>query len=93
MSEGIISEKAAPGASRRPGDMAEAWQRLLSLEHEVRELRQLLLADVAPAETGFARPGLVAVAADTRRATGVRSADWRVRAGSVRSRSPMPAAG
>jgi DNA-binding SARP family transcriptional activator len=78
MSEGMILGEAVPGDSRRPGDMAEAWQRLLSLEHEVRELRQLLLADVAPVDTGMARPGLVAVRPDARPPTRARSVDWRV---------------
>jgi DNA-binding SARP family transcriptional activator len=78
MSEGMILEEAAPGDSRRPGDMEEAWQRLLSLEHEVRELRQFLLTDAAPAVGGLTRPELVAVPSDTRRAAVARNADWRV---------------
>jgi DNA-binding SARP family transcriptional activator len=78
MSEGMILEEAAPGDRRRPGDMAEAWQRLLSLEHEVRELRQFLLADVEPVDAGVMRPGLVAVPPDARHSMRAPSASWRV---------------
>jgi DNA-binding SARP family transcriptional activator len=78
MSEGMILEEAAPGDSRRPSDLAEAWQRLLSLEHEVRALRQLLLADVVPSEPDLARPELVPTPLDSRASTPTRTADWRV---------------
>jgi DNA-binding SARP family transcriptional activator len=58
--------------------MAEAWQRLLSLEHEVRELRQLFFADAAEAAPGPARPELVPTPLGPRAAPAVRPADWQV---------------
>jgi LuxR family maltose regulon positive regulatory protein len=77
MSEGMILQEAVPGGSQRPGDMEEAWQRLLSLEREVKELRRLLLADAAPTDVGVTRPALVPTPFDARMAA-TRVADWRV---------------
>lgn len=58
--------------------MEEAWQRLLSLEHEVKELRQLLLTDAGPVAGTPTRPELVSITTETRTRTRPRTADWRI---------------
>src|SRR4051794_22443606 len=78
MSEGMMLEEAVPGGSQHSGHMEEAWQRLLTLEHEVRELRRLLLSDDAPGDARLARPALVPMPLDARATSATREADWRV---------------
>ncbi len=61
-----------------PDRIEEAWARLIFLEHEVRELRQLLLADVPCEEASLTdlRPTPTPIAVHT--APMARAADWQV---------------
>ena len=64
---------ASPGPCRRE----EAWERLLGLEREVRELRQILLADIWHEADGVRTPDLD-VAPTSITARSARLADWQV---------------
>jgi DNA-binding SARP family transcriptional activator len=78
MGEGTTLDETLREGTRGPEHLEEAWQRLLTLEHEVRELRQILLADVSHAELrppcSEEPPTLLGLRAATRR----RPADWQV---------------
>ena len=68
---------SASDASPRPRHMGEAWERLLGLERQVRELRQMLLADVFDDDHGVTASE--AEAAPTPLSThSTRLVDWQV---------------
>lgn len=68
---------SACDASPGPRRMEEAWERLLGLERQVRELRQLLLADTWDDADGVTAPD-VGTAPTSIGARTTRLADWQV---------------